>query len=49
MTITNNSPTTANRYLRDNFAPVTEELTATGLAVTGALPNFLDEIGRAHV
>jgi carotenoid cleavage dioxygenase len=42
MTTTKNSATTANRYLRDNFAPVTEELTATDLAVTGVLPDFLD-------
>jgi carotenoid cleavage dioxygenase len=42
MTVTKDSATTANRYLRDNFAPVTEELTATDLAVTGALPDFLD-------
>ena len=42
MTITKNSSTTANRYLRDNFAPVTEELTATDLAVSGVLPDFLD-------
>lgn len=31
-----------NRYLRDNFAPVREELTATDLAVTGRLPAHLD-------
>ncbi|GAA3532704.1 carotenoid cleavage dioxygenase [Aeromicrobium flavum] len=32
----------ANRYLRDNFAPVREELTATDLTVTGHLPEHLD-------
>ena len=32
----------ANRYLRDNFAPVHDELTATDLAVTGVLPPHLD-------
>ncbi len=31
-----------NRYLRDSFAPVHEELTATDLAVTGSLPEHLD-------
>ena len=41
MTITT-SPTGTRRYLQDNFAPVTEELTATELDVTGALPDFLD-------
>lgn len=34
--------TTSNRYLRDNFAPVAEELTATRLEVTGAVPDYLD-------
>ncbi|WP_183098094.1 carotenoid oxygenase family protein [Nocardioides pelophilus] len=32
----------ANRYLTDNFAPVHEELTATDLSITGALPDHLD-------
>ncbi|WP_313407082.1 carotenoid oxygenase family protein [Aeromicrobium sp.] len=32
----------ANRYLRDTFAPVREELTATDLAVAGHLPEYLD-------
>lgn len=31
-----------NRYLTDNFAPVHDELTATDLSVTGALPDHLD-------
>jgi carotenoid cleavage dioxygenase len=31
-----------NRYLRGNFAPVREELTATDLVVTGELPEHLD-------
>ncbi|PUA81448.1 carotenoid oxygenase family protein [Nocardioides currus] len=31
-----------SRYLRDNFAPVAEELTATDLTVTGQLPDHLD-------
>lgn len=31
-----------NRYLADNFAPVRDELTATDLSVTGALPDYLD-------
>ena len=34
--------TTGNRYLQDNFAPVTEELSATDLEVTGVLPDYLD-------
>jgi carotenoid cleavage dioxygenase len=32
----------ANRYLTDTFAPVTEELTAFDLDVTGTLPDHLD-------
>jgi len=31
-----------NRYLQDNFAPVTEELTALDLDVTGRIPDHLD-------
>jgi carotenoid cleavage dioxygenase len=31
-----------NRYLKDNFAPVREELTVADLAVTGRLPGHLD-------
>ncbi|MFE6921011.1 carotenoid oxygenase family protein [Nocardia sp. NPDC057663] len=31
-----------NKYLDGNFAPVTEELTATDLPVTGEIPAFLD-------
>jgi carotenoid cleavage dioxygenase len=31
-----------NRYLQDNFAPVRDELSATGLEVTGELPDHLD-------
>ena len=44
MTVTSDQPGTtgSNRYLRDNFAPVREELTATDLTVTGALPDHLD-------
>jgi len=44
MTVTSpaSAATGENRYLQDNFAPVTEELTATGLSVTGRLPDFLD-------
>jgi len=34
--------TTANRYLAGNYGPVRDELTATDLPVTGALPDFLD-------
>lgn len=34
--------TSANRYLRGSFAPVSEELTATDLTVTGELPDHLD-------
>ena len=41
MTLTT-APRPTNRYLQDNFAPVTEELTATDLAVTGTLPDHLD-------
>ena len=44
MTVTSRTatPPCTNRYLRDNFAPVREELTATDLAVTGTLPDHLD-------
>lgn len=42
MTVTSTSPTATNRYLRDNFEPVTEELTAIDLEVTGVLPDHLD-------
>ncbi len=35
-------PTTQNRYLADNFAPVHSELTAFDLPVTGRLPEHLD-------
>ncbi|MFC5176450.1 carotenoid oxygenase family protein [Nocardioides taihuensis] len=43
MTIAEQRPTTtANRYLTGNFAPVSEELTATDLEVTGTLPAHLD-------
>ena len=47
MTVTSRTATptggrATNRYLRDNFAPVREELTATDLAVTGELPGHLD-------
>ncbi|MEJ7832398.1 MAG: carotenoid oxygenase family protein [Nocardioides sp.] len=31
-----------NRYLQDNFAPVSDELTAFDLPVTGTLPDHLD-------
>ena len=31
-----------NRYLKDNFAPVADELTAFELPVTGTLPDHLD-------
>ena len=31
-----------NRYLEGNYAPVTEEVTETELAVTGALPGWLE-------
>lgn len=41
MTLTHPAPT-ASRYLQDNFAPVTEELTAVDLTVTGTLPDHLD-------
>ena len=41
MTLTHTPPTTS-RYLQDNFAPVTEELTAVDLDVTGTLPEHLD-------
>lgn len=41
MTLTHPAPTTS-RFLRDNFAPVTEELTAVDLTVTGSLPDHLD-------
>ena len=34
--------TTENRYLQGNFAPVTEEVTAAELPVTGSLPEVLD-------
>jgi carotenoid cleavage dioxygenase len=34
--------TTTNRYLQGNFGPVREEVTATDLAVSGALPSYLD-------
>lgn len=44
----------ANPYLHDFLAPVDREVTATDLAVTGHIPEFLDgrylrKIGRAHV
>lgn len=42
MTITHPLPTGTSRYMQDNFAPVTEELTAVDLTVTGALPDHLD-------
>ena len=43
MTVTSSTAkATSNRYLRDNFAPVREELTATDLPVTGELPGHLD-------
>ena len=32
----------ANRYLKDNFAPVAEEITTTNLRVTGAIPRELN-------
>ncbi len=32
----------ANRYLKDNFAPVAEEITTTDLRVTGAIPRELN-------
>jgi carotenoid cleavage dioxygenase len=35
-------PTTTNRYLDGNFAPVTEELTAFDLDVTGTIPEALN-------
>ncbi len=41
MTLTHTPPATS-RFLRDNFAPVTEELTAVDLTVTGTLPDHLD-------
>lgn len=41
MTLTHTPPSTS-RYLRDNFAPVTEELTAVDLDVSGTLPAHLD-------
>ncbi len=41
MSVTTDSAATS-RYLKDNFAPVTEELTATDLTVTGHLPEHLD-------
>jgi carotenoid cleavage dioxygenase len=31
-----------NRYLEGNFAPVTDEITATDLSVTGTLPDWLE-------
>ncbi|QBR91959.1 carotenoid oxygenase family protein [Nocardioides euryhalodurans] len=42
MSLTATTRSTTNRYLRDNFAPVREELTATDLTVTGDLPDHLD-------
>lgn len=33
---------TENPYLNGNFAPVREEITATDLEVTGAIPEYLD-------
>jgi carotenoid cleavage dioxygenase len=42
MTVTAPVTRTDNRYLTGNFAPVSEELTATGLEVTGSLPAHLD-------
>jgi carotenoid cleavage dioxygenase len=42
MTLTHPLPTGTSRYLQDNFAPVTEELTAVDLTVTGVLPDHLD-------
>jgi carotenoid cleavage dioxygenase-like enzyme len=38
------APTMTNRYLTGNFAPVTSEVTATDLPVTGQIPDSL--IGR---
>ncbi|MFB7288329.1 carotenoid oxygenase family protein, partial [Actinacidiphila glaucinigra] len=32
----------ANRYLEGNYAPLAEEVTATGLPVTGELPRDLN-------
>ena len=40
MTIVSNG--TRNRYLQGSFAPVSEELTATDLEVSGTLPDHLD-------
>ena len=37
-----------NRYLQDNFAPVTEELTVLDLAVTGRIPSVLRRPLPAH-
>src|SRR5690242_16453966 len=31
-----------NRYLEGNFGPVSDEVTATDLDVTGAIPDWLD-------
>lgn len=42
MTLTTATATSTNRYLRDNFAPVAEELTATDLSISGRLPAWLD-------
>ena len=42
MTVTAPITRTDNRYLTGNFAPVSEELTATDLEVTGTLPAHLD-------
>jgi carotenoid cleavage dioxygenase len=39
---TTSTRTTHNRYLQDNFAPVSDELTATDLSISGRLPDFLD-------
>ncbi|MEY2477215.1 MAG: carotenoid cleavage oxygenase [Actinomycetota bacterium] len=36
------APPAPNSYLAGNFAPVREEVTATDLDVTGALPEYLD-------
>lgn len=42
MTLTTSTETGSSRYLRDNFAPVAEELTATDLPISGRLPAWLD-------
>lgn len=38
MAVTEHEPVPANQYLEGNFAPVSQEITATDLTVIGEIP-----------